>query len=62
MFIDPRAEALELFEQQALQTLAPTRLIEIILPVLERKHGTAGWTDTFQSILTAKRLTAQNQR
>ncbi len=56
MFIDPRAEALELFEQQALQTLAPTRLIEIVLPVLERKHATRGWTETFQAILNARGL------
>ena len=51
MYIDPRSELIDLFVQQALQTLMPTKLIEVLLPVLEHEHGTSGWVETFDALL-----------
>jgi hypothetical protein len=50
MYINPRAELIELFEQNALQTLTPSERDLIYLPALERHHQTEGWKATLVAI------------
>jgi hypothetical protein len=54
MYINPKEELLDLFEQHLLQTLAPTERIKIILPILENHYETDGWMPTLNKILEKK--------
>jgi hypothetical protein len=49
--IQPEVELVTLFEQHLLRRLQPWARDELILPVLERKHGTKGWRDTQLAVL-----------
>ena len=51
MFINPRREAIDLFEQIALQSLHPGDRELAILPVLEEHNETRGWRDTVVCLL-----------
>ena len=51
MFINPRRELIELFEQIALQTMSPGERELALLPVLEDKHETKGWQATVSCLL-----------
>jgi len=51
MFINPRREAIELFEQIALQSLHPGERERALLPVLEERHGARGWRETVVCLL-----------
>jgi hypothetical protein len=49
--IEPERDLLALFEQHLLQRLQPWPRDELILPVLERRHGTRGWQATQLAVL-----------
>ena len=50
MYIDPRADLLSLFEQNALQVAQPAEQDLVYLPLLEEGLGTEGWDDTVAAL------------
>jgi hypothetical protein len=51
MHIDAWAELEQVYEQHAIQTIAPARRDLAYLPILERRLGTRGWEATQREIL-----------